>query len=84
MAKVTKDIYKISWMTWDGKDILIIQSQAYNVDEEDVAATEEKTKTIKKLTHVSRRGSVKFTFGQVNTQAKVNKYVKDIEDGKLK
>jgi len=85
MAKETKDIYKISWMTWDGFDRLVIQSLALNVDEEDIEDSEldekGKKKLIKKLTRIGKRGSVRFIFRQVNTQAKVDKYVKDIRDG---
>jgi hypothetical protein len=85
MAKETKDLYKIMWMTWDGSDYLIIQSCALNVDEDDVEDKEkdEKGKKTfsKKLTRITKKGSVKFMFRHVDSQAKVDKYVKDIRDG---
>jgi hypothetical protein len=84
MAKVTKDLTKISWTNWDEKDILVVQACEYDVDEEDAGDPEDAKKTIKVLTRVRMRGSVKFTFRRVNTRGKVNKHIKDIEDGKLK
>lgn len=83
MAKETKDLYKIMWMTWDGSDYLTIQSYALNVDEDDVDELDEKGKKkfSKKLTRIAKRGSVKFMFRHVDTQSKVDKYVKDIRDG---
>jgi hypothetical protein len=91
MAKVTKDLTKISWTNWDEKDILVVQACEYDVDEEDAGdpedakkTIEDAKKTIKVLTRVRMRGSVKFTFRRVNTRGKVNKHIKDIEDGKLK
>lgn len=84
MAKEVKDIYKILWMTWDGFDQLIIQSVALNVDEEDVEDELDKKKTKKRLTRIDKRGSVKFYFQNVDTQKKVDKYVEDIRNGKIK
>jgi hypothetical protein len=86
MTITTKDIYKIDWFTWDEKDLLIIQSRALNVDEEEVEedGRDGYMHLMTKLIRIDFMGSVKFRFNGINTQEKVDSVIKDIYDGKIK
>jgi hypothetical protein len=72
MNPVTTTICRILWRTWDG-DNLVIQSVTQRVTEEDC-----------ELTEIVPLGSVKYTFNGIDTKEKVDKLVKDIEDGTIK
>lgn len=72
MNPVTTTICRILWRTWDG-DNLVIQAVTQRVTEEDC-----------ELTEIVTLGSVKYTFNGIDTQEKVDKLVKDIEDGTIK
>lgn len=72
MNPVTKTICKIRWQTWDG-DTLVVQAVTQRVTEEDC-----------ELTEIVPLGSVKYTFNAIDTKEKVDKLVKDIEDGTIK
>jgi hypothetical protein len=86
MAITTKDIYKIDWSTWDEKDLLIIQSRALNVDEEEVEeeGMDGYMHLVTRLIRIDFMGSVKFRFNGIDTQEKVDAIIKDVSDGKIK
>jgi len=72
MPVETKTITKIRWHLWDGNN-LTIQAITQRVTEED-----------RKLTEIVPIGSVKYTFTGIDTKAKVDKIVEDIENGTIK
>jgi len=71
MNPVTTTVVKIQWQLWDG-DSLTIQAVTQRVTEEDC-----------ELTEIVQLGSVKYFFTGIDTKEKVDKIVKDIEDGTL-
>jgi hypothetical protein len=71
MNPVTTTVVKIQWQLWDG-DSLTIQAVTQRVTEEDC-----------ELTEIVQLGSVKYYFTGIDTKEKVDKIVKDIEDGTL-
>jgi len=71
MNPITTTVVKIPWQLWDGNN-LTIQAVTQRVTEEDC-----------ELTEIVQLGSVKYTFIGIDTKEKVDKIVKDIEDGTL-
>jgi hypothetical protein len=65
-------ICKIRWHIWDG-DTLVVQALTRRVTEKNL-----------ELTKITPLGSVKYTFNGIDTKEKVDKLVKDIEDGTIK
>jgi len=71
MNPVTTTVVRVQWQLWEG-DSLTIQAVTQCVTEEDC-----------ELTEVVQLGSVKYFFTGIDTKEKVDKIVKDIEDGTL-
>jgi hypothetical protein len=71
MNPVTTTVVRVQWQLWEG-DSLTIQAVTQRVTEEDC-----------ELTEVVQLGSVKYFFTGIDTKEKVDKIVKDIEDGTL-
>jgi hypothetical protein len=79
---------EVAWAKWDGRDVLVIQVRFVEYDEVEV---EDKPATPRQPAHrtmtvvgLEVMGSAIYTFTGVADSKDVEKYLKDIKDGKIK